>query len=96
MFAATKFGHGVYFAHRSSLSESFSKADASGVKVMFLAHVLTGDFCLGNNSLKVPPVNESSDEGYLFDSVVNNESDPTIFVVFKDTSVYPSYLISFK
>ena len=32
----------------------------------------------------------------LYDSVVDNVSSPSMFIVFRDASVYPSYLITFK
>jgi len=61
---------------------------------MFLARVLTGDYCKGNSSLKAPPVKDEHDNR-LYDSVVDDVSNPNIFVVFKDSSVYPSYLVTF-
>jgi len=96
IFSATAFGHGVYFAVRSSYSQVYSTPNPQNISVMFLARVLTGDFCQGHPALKVPLPKTNCDHGRLYDSVVNKPSDPTIFVVFKDSSVYPSYLISFK
>jgi len=61
---------------------------------MFLARVLTGDYCKGNSSLKAPPVKDTRNNR-LYDSVVDDVTNPSIFVVFKDSSVYPSYLITF-
>jgi len=63
---------------------------------MFLARVLTGEYGLGHRHLKAPPMNASCADGRLFDSVVDNMKDPSMFVVFKDSSVYPSHMISFK
>ena len=61
---------------------------------MFLAEVITGEFCQGNSSYNVPPVNpDLGTERY--DSVVNNTGSPSMFVVFKDASVYPSYILTF-
>ena len=92
MFAATVYGRGCYFAVRSKYSVSFVDTK-SPVKYMILARVVTGDFCKGNSDMKTPPKKPSSNQKY--DSTVDDESAPSIFVVFKDSGVYPSYLISF-
>lgn len=85
---------GVYFSSTSSYSDSYTRPDASGIQSMFLANVLTGSYCTGSSSMVVPPINPISNE--KFDSVVNSLIGPSIFVVFKDASVYPIYIISYK
>lgn len=60
---------------------------------MFLADVITGEYTKGSPDLKCAPVNPAT--GECFDSVVDNVTDPRIFVVFPDSSCYPSYLITF-
>ena len=63
---------------------------------MFLAKVLTGDYVQGCAEMRSPPEKWSNgEERHLYDSVVDNLNCPDIFVVFKDSSVYPSYLITF-
>jgi len=63
---------------------------------MFLAKVLTGDYCQGYSGLKAPPVKPQAGDGNrLYDSVVDRMVKPTLFVVFKDSSVYPTYLITY-
>jgi len=105
-FPATVFGKGCYFAVESSYSEKYADTRGSlatyfpGLSSvtahMFLAHVVTGDYCKGSSDLRAPPIKDSSDyKDRLYDSVVDNELDPKIFVVFKDSSVYPAYLITF-
>ena len=43
----------------------------------------------------VPPPKNPSKPEILYDSVVNNQSSPSIFVVFFDNQCYPEYLITF-
>ena len=63
---------------------------------MYLALVLVGEFTGGNSSILVPPAKDQQDKTILFDSVVDNTSNPRIFVVFNDPQAYPGYLIVFK
>ena len=66
------------------------------LKYMILARVVTGDFCKGSSSMKAPPEKPSTgDSTRNYDSTVDDETNPSIFAVFKDASVYPSYLITF-
>ncbi|XP_067869860.1 uncharacterized protein [Heterodontus francisci] len=89
----TAYGLGVYFAVNASQSISYSGADGSGYKHMYLSRVLTGRSVRGSNNLqRLPCVPGSSD---LYDSAVDSPEQPTIFVVFHDTQVYAEYLITF-
>ena len=45
--------------------------------------------------MKVPPPKDSSKPEILYNSVVDNKSSPSIFVVFSDYQSYPEYLITF-
>lgn len=62
---------------------------------MFVADVLTGDYCRGNPSMIDAPRNAVTQE--LYDSVVDQDGycTPTIYVVFRDWSAYPSYVITY-
>ena len=54
---------------------------------MFLAEVITGEYCEGNSALEYTDI---------YDSVVDNVSNANIFVVFKNRrSVYPFYLLKY-
>jgi len=44
----------------------------------------------------IPPPKNPQDQNVLFDSVVDNISNPQIFVVFFDAQTYPEYLITFN
>ena len=62
---------------------------------MYLAKVLVGQYCVGHASMIVPPPKNPSKPEILYDSVVDNQSSPGIFVVFSDYQCYPEYLITF-
>ena len=97
--SATAYGRGVYFASNFSYSGSstYSPPDANGIKYVYQSLVLTGQFVRGAQSMIVPPTKTSdASTTSRYDSVVDNETSPSIFVVFYDTQAYPQYLISFK
>ena len=53
---------------------------------MFLAEVITGEYCQGNKNLLFNDI---------YDSVVDNVSNPRLYVVFKNASAYPCYLLKY-
>ena len=93
---ATVYGKGVYFAHDASYSarDQYSPRDINNNKYIFLAKVLTGEFAVGSSSYVTPPP-KGSNSLTLYDSVVDNVSNPSIFVIFGDAQAYPDYLITF-
>ena len=95
-FVATMFGLGSYFAKKSatSASDTYSKPNSDGQKYMIQARVVTGEWCKGEKDMKTPPYKDQSSDQY--DSVVDDVSNPSIFVVFRDASAYPEYIIKFK
>ncbi|KAM6945739.1 poly(ADP-ribose) polymerase family member 14-related sequence 1 [Aplochiton taeniatus] len=94
---AAAFGNGTYFAVNASYSASstYSKPDAQGQKFMYLCRVLTGDFTQGRQGMIVPP-GKGGASVQLYDSVVDKQAAPTMFIVFHDCMAYPEYLITFK
>ncbi|KAK7938883.1 hypothetical protein WMY93_002209 [Mugilogobius chulae] len=93
---ATAFGKGTYFAVNAqySSSDTYSRPNANGEKLMYLCSVLTGDFTVGNSAMIEPPLKQSgSIEKY--DSVVDNTTRPSMFIIFHDSQAYPEYLITF-
>ena len=62
---------------------------------MYLARVLAGEYTKGRQGMITPPP-KGSDATDVYDTVVDNPADPTIFVVFYDNQCYPDYLITFK
>ncbi|XP_044040522.1 protein mono-ADP-ribosyltransferase PARP14-like isoform X2 [Siniperca chuatsi] len=91
---AAVYGKGVYFAVNASYSAAYSPADASGLKRLYVARVLTGRYTVGSSSMKATPP-RGSDRTDCFDSLVDQQQNPTKFVIFHDDQAYPEYLITF-
>uniref|UniRef100_A0A8C8M497 Poly [ADP-ribose] polymerase n=1 Tax=Oncorhynchus tshawytscha TaxID=74940 RepID=A0A8C8M497_ONCTS len=94
---AALYGNGTYFAvsARYSASNTYSRPDPQGQKYIFLCRVLTGDFTTGRQGMIVPPAKNTT-SAQLYDSVTDNLSGPSMFVVFNDIQAYPEYLITFR
>ncbi|XP_075405249.1 protein mono-ADP-ribosyltransferase PARP10 [Tenrec ecaudatus] len=92
----TLYGQGVYFAKRASLSvqDRYSPPNADGHKAVFVARVLTGDYGQGCQGLLAPPPRDSGHRLLRYNSVVDNLSEPSIFVIFHDTQALPTHLIT--
>ena len=97
----------MYFARDASYSADYA-VSSGGIRTtlssggfgpadrhMYLACVLTGEYTKGNGSMLVPPAKSSNNPNVLYDSVVDNVANPSIFVVFYDAQAYPEYLITF-
>uniref|UniRef100_H2Z0W1 Poly [ADP-ribose] polymerase n=1 Tax=Ciona savignyi TaxID=51511 RepID=H2Z0W1_CIOSA len=91
---ATLFGRGVYFAVQARYSHDYTSPGTNGYRTMFLAKVITGEYCQGDSSMKTAPTKTGVLKHELYDSVVNQMNNPTMFVVFKDASVYPDYVLT--
>jgi len=89
------YGDGVYFAVDSSysISKRYSVPDTHGVKRMFLARVLTGEYHGGYQGLKLPHTKPGTNAPY--ESVVDNARNPSMFVLFGDDQAYPEFLVTF-
>lgn len=95
---ATVYGRGVYFARDASYSarNTYSPRDVNNNnKYIFVARVLTGQYALGKSDDVQPPP-KHSDGKDLYDSNVDDVTNPHIFVIFHDTQAYPEYLITFQ
>ncbi|KAM9365083.1 poly(ADP-ribose) polymerase family member 14-related sequence 1 isoform 2-T2 [Pholidichthys leucotaenia] len=94
---ATCYGKGTYFAVNASYSagDTYSKPSPSGEKFMYVCLVLTGDYTLGAQNMIAPPP-KSIGSTQFYDSVVDNMTNPSMFVIFHDAQAYPEYLITFK
>ncbi|KAF7654661.1 hypothetical protein LDENG_00066250 [Lucifuga dentata] len=91
------YGKGVYFAVNADYSaKRYSPADALGLKRLYVARVLTGRYTVGNSSMITPPQRCPSDPTDCFDSLVDNQQQPSMFVIFHDDQAYPEYLITFR
>ena len=96
-FLGTALGKGIYFARDAAASLPYATNSGAcvGNRCMYLSRVLVGQYCKGAQTMSVPPPKNSSQPEILFDSVVNDTGNPTIFVVFSDNQCYPEYLIKF-
>lgn len=96
LHAATVYGQGVYFAVNSALSvqDQYSPPNADGYKFIFVSKVLTGDYTKGCHSIKTAPLKETGDIPLRYDSVTDNITKPSMFVIFNDTQAFPEYLIT--
>ncbi|XP_043549913.1 protein mono-ADP-ribosyltransferase PARP14-like [Chiloscyllium plagiosum] len=94
---ATALGKGTYFAVSATYSaqETYSRTDPNGFKYMYRARVLTGMYCQGQSGMVTPPSKSPTNPTDLYDSVVDNQQNPTMFVIFNDIQAYPEYLITF-
>ena len=89
------YGQGVYFAVCSSYSANttYSPADASGDRFMYLCKVLVGHATTGKHAMRVLPERAPP---LLFDSATDNPAEPTMYIIFNDTQAYPEYLVTFR
>ncbi|XP_056621652.1 protein mono-ADP-ribosyltransferase PARP12-like isoform X2 [Triplophysa dalaica] len=88
----TLYGKGSYFARDASYSDKYIKS-RTNQKKMFLAQVLVGEFTRGQSSLVRPPAKTSKS---FYDSCVDSETNPAIFVVFEKFQVYPEFIIEYS
>lgn len=95
---ATHFGRGVYFARDASYScqKTFTPEDSQGLRYVYYAKVLVGDFTVGTPSMIVAPNKNTADPNETYDSVVDKVANPGIYVMFQDYEYYTEYLITFK
>lgn len=94
---ATVYGEGSYFAVNASYSDAYAKKDANSFQFMFLAKVLVGSYTKGNSSYRRPPPKQPSNPSSdLFDSCVDDQYSPTIYVVFDADQFYPEYIIEYS
>ncbi|XP_061532762.1 protein mono-ADP-ribosyltransferase PARP12 isoform X2 [Phycodurus eques] len=89
----TAFGKGSYFAKRASYSNRYSTARGVN-KSMFVALVLVGEYTKGSSHFTRPPAKGKSTT--LYDSCVDDETSPNIFVIFDSHQMYPEYLIDYS
>ena len=92
---ATMHGWGTYFAKNASYSHRYTDTGHARCRHMFLARVLTGVYTRGRSSMKTAPERDSTNH-IEYDSTVDDEHSPTIFVVYYDDRAYPEYLITYS
>ena len=92
----TKYGQGSYFVVDASYSNKLSKLEGDKTRYMFVAKVLTGEFKSGEQNFRRPLLKDPSNlAGDFYDSCVDDENQPKIFVIFDNEQCYPSYFIKY-
>ncbi|XP_061577373.1 protein mono-ADP-ribosyltransferase PARP12 [Cololabis saira] len=86
----TTYGKGSYFARDASYSDRYCSGGSH--KTMFVALVLVGEYTKGKNSYVRPPPKGS----VFYNSCVDNESNPSIYVIFEKNQIYPEYIIKYN
>ncbi|KFO88056.1 Poly [ADP-ribose] polymerase 12, partial [Buceros rhinoceros silvestris] len=90
----TMYGKGSYFARDASYSHEYCSSH-SGRYSMFVARVLVGDFVQGNPEYLRPPL-RAINSNRLYDSCVDDPTDPSIFVIFEKHQIYPAYILEYS
>ncbi|NWR55298.1 PAR12 polymerase, partial [Bucorvus abyssinicus] len=90
----TMYGKGSYFARDASYSHEYCSSH-SGHYSMFVARVLVGDFVQGNPEYLRPPP-RAINSNRLYDSCVDDPTDPSIFVIFEKHQIYPAYVLEYS
>ncbi|NWY42788.1 PAR12 polymerase, partial [Sylvia atricapilla] len=90
----TNYGKGIYFARDAHYAHAYCQATAEGY-LMFVARVLVGDYVKGKATYVRPP-EKSADKLCLYDSCVDDELNPSVFVVFEKHQIYPEYIIEYE
>ncbi|XP_058660867.1 zinc finger CCCH-type antiviral protein 1-like isoform X1 [Ammospiza nelsoni] len=90
----TNYGKGSYFARDACYSHTYCQTTLQGHS-MFVARVLVGDYVKGNAAYVRPPM-KCAAKLWLYDSCVDNEFNPAVFVVFEKHQIYPEYIIEYR
>ncbi|NXO21617.1 PAR12 polymerase, partial [Cisticola juncidis] len=90
----SNYGKGSYFARDARYAHAYCQATAQGHS-MFVARVLVGDYVKGNAAYVRPP-EKSADKMRFYDSCVDDELNPSVFVVFEKHQIYPEYIIEYE
>lgn len=95
----SRYGRGTYFANKASYSvaPAYCVPDAHGEQVMIVAHVLLGQSCKGDRSMRTPSA-KPGPHSALYESMVDDIERPSIFVLGAGTDdhAYPAYVIRFQ
>ena len=93
---ATAYGKGVYFARDAQYSahRTYSVPNSQGHQFIFMARVTIGEYCRGRRDVLTPDVRDAASH-QLYDSTVDNVTNPSLYVTYHDAQAYPEYLICF-
>ena len=84
----------MYFSTKASQAADKQHAvPSNSYQYVYHSLVLTGDYTKGSYKCLEPPFKDDK-KIKRFDSVVDDEQNPDIFVIFYDAQAYPQYLIT--
>ncbi|XDV24264.1 hypothetical protein PO909_028485 [Leuciscus waleckii] len=89
---AAAYGKGIYFSKDARYWDE--RTDGFAVRRVFACRVLVGYYTRGAARFHQPPAKRA--EGSLYDSCVDDPRDPSIFVVFDRSQIYPEFLITYE
>ena len=100
---AVAYGDGSYFAMYANYSHQHRYAtpeEGTGERHMFYCRCLTGDYTASSGFRgKMPPDKEQedgTDKMVPYDTTVDRESAPIMFIIYNPDQIYPQYLIKYK
>ena len=96
-------GDGTYFARDAWYSDGYARTLATGQQMgraaagqrqLLVVDVITGLYCKGTQGDKMCPL-LPGEQYASYNSLVDNEADPRIFVVQHTSQAYPAYLLTY-
>ncbi|XP_069972765.1 protein mono-ADP-ribosyltransferase PARP12 [Penaeus vannamei] len=87
-------GKGSYFGNDITFCYRYCRPDSNRLKYLIVAKVLVGTITVGANEFERPPLNPAT--GSLFDTTVDNETQPKVFVKYDKQDYYPHYVITME
>ena len=94
--SAAAYGMGTYFARDAKYSAGgYAAKDKNNVYQMFQCEIITGESHQGSGSYKLTSWPKKSN-GLIYDSLVDNTGNPSIFVLHENARAYPMFIIHFK
>ncbi|KAI7792032.1 hypothetical protein IRJ41_020261, partial [Triplophysa rosa] len=92
MSDTSEYGKGIYFSKEAQ--SCHKNTDECGVRMMFVCRVLLGHYTRGAfHYCRPPPKNATGDH---YHSCVDNLRDPSVFVLFDRSQIYPEFLITYE
>ena len=74
--------------YEASSSPAYAVPDNSGYQYIMACRVVVGEYCLGVQDALTPRVRDSR-TNMLYDTTVDDEFDPSIYVTYHDAQAYP-------